>query len=391
MDLNSVVPDIKDTEPFSNDTSNKNNLSFFSKYKNLLVLAFGGLFITGYIGYQVFSYNTKNSIKDNVTTSSNIVKESRNSSTNISRTITTASDTIDTLPLDDNTNKQIALNNNKASPKPVPISNIQNDTKDTKPIKSTTANINKSTVDDEMNKKALFSNTTVQVKYTHDPSKNIKSDATVPNATGQSFTTNNTSTASNSFSASNTSYSSVSSPRTILPGTIIKGVLVNTINSDLPGIVLARVTESIYDKSGNIVLPQGTTLLCDYDNSVEFFQTRLLITWKRMVLPDGTVVDCNENVSDKLGQSGMPSHVNRHIFLRTFGIALSFVYSTSYVVATNGASQLTPAGQQVVEATTKPVFDLSGKIVDRSLNVPNTLTVKQGTILDIITFNTITF
>ena len=57
------------------------------------------------------------------------------------------------------------------------------------------------------------------------------------------------------------------SPYTVIAGTIIPAALVTGINSDLPGQVIATVTQPIYDTGTGryLLIPQGSRLLGRYD------------------------------------------------------------------------------------------------------------------------------
>ena len=69
------------------------------------------------------------------------------------------------------------------------------------------------------------------------------------------------------------------SPYQLMAGTIIAASMVSGLNSDLPGFVIAQVTEHVYDSvSGRFLLiPQGSRLLGRYDNIVAFGQERALV------------------------------------------------------------------------------------------------------------------
>jgi type IV secretory pathway VirB10-like protein len=64
------------------------------------------------------------------------------------------------------------------------------------------------------------------------------------------------------------------SPYQLMAGTVIAASLVTGLNSDLPGFVIAQVTEHVYDSvSGRFLLiPQGSRLVSKYDNIVAFGQ-----------------------------------------------------------------------------------------------------------------------
>ena len=80
------------------------------------------------------------------------------------------------------------------------------------------------------------------------------------------------------------------SPYQLMAGTIIAASMVSGLDSDLPGFVIAQVTEHVYDTvSGRyLLIPQGSRLVGKYDNVIAFGQERALVVWQRIILPDGT-------------------------------------------------------------------------------------------------------
>ena len=75
----------------------------------------------------------------------------------------------------------------------------------------------------------------------------------------------------------------------VTAGMVIPAVLLTQAESDLPGLMSARVTENVWDSATgqHRLIPQGTTLVGVYDSVVTYGQQRLLIAWQRL-LPDGT-------------------------------------------------------------------------------------------------------
>ena len=82
------------------------------------------------------------------------------------------------------------------------------------------------------------------------------------------------------------------SPRTLHAGSIIAASLITGLNSDLPGLVTAQVTENVYDSvTGRMLLiPQGARLIGSYDSVVAFGQRRALLVWQRIIFPDGSSI-----------------------------------------------------------------------------------------------------
>src|SRR3546814_11674231 len=75
-------------------------------------------------------------------------------------------------------------------------------------------------------------------------------------------------------------------------GSVIAASLITGLNSDLPGLVTAQVTENVYDSvtGRTLLLPQGSRLIGSYDSVVAFGQSRALVVWQRIILPDGSSI-----------------------------------------------------------------------------------------------------
>ena len=81
------------------------------------------------------------------------------------------------------------------------------------------------------------------------------------------------------------------SPYVVQAGTVIPAALITGIRSDLPGQITAQVTEAVYDSPTGkyLLIPQGAKLIGQYDSSVAFGQSRVLLVWTRIIMPDGTL------------------------------------------------------------------------------------------------------
>ena len=83
------------------------------------------------------------------------------------------------------------------------------------------------------------------------------------------------------------------SPFVVQAGTVIQAPLITGIRSDLPGQITAQVTQNVYDSpSGRArLIPQGARPIGNYDSQVAFGQSRVLLVWTRLMMPDG-YLDC---------------------------------------------------------------------------------------------------
>lgn len=175
------------------------------------------------------------------------------------------------------------------------------------------------------------------------------------------------------------------SPYQLMAGTVIAASLVSGLNSDLPGFVIAQVTENVFDTvSGRFLLiPQGSRLVGKYDNVVAFGQERALVVWQRIILPDGSsaVID-NLPATDTGGYAGLADDVDLHTWKLLKGVALATVLGMgSELVFGSSDSDLIRALQLSTQSTTNRAGQ---RLVERNLNVQPTITVRPGWPLRVI-------
>jgi type IV secretion system protein VirB10 len=165
----------------------------------------------------------------------------------------------------------------------------------------------------------------------------------------------------------------------LMAGTVISASLITGLNSDLPGFVIAQVTEHVYDTvSGRFLLiPQGSRLIGKYDNIVAFGQERALVVWQRIILPDGSsIVIENLPATDTGGYAGLADQVDLHTWKLLKGIAMATVLGVGSELAFGSSdSDLVKALQQSTQSTTNRAGQ---RLVERNLNVQPTITVRPG-------------
>jgi type IV secretion system protein VirB10 len=171
----------------------------------------------------------------------------------------------------------------------------------------------------------------------------------------------------------------------LMAGTVIAASLVTGLNSDLPGFVIAQVTEHVYDTvTGRYLLvPQGSRLVGKYDNIVAFGQERALVVWQRIILPDGSsIVIDNLPATDTGGYAGLADQVDLHTWKLLKGVALATVLGAGSELAFGSSdSDLIKALQQSTQSTTNRAGQ---RLVERNLNVQPTITVRPGWPLRVI-------
>ena len=186
------------------------------------------------------------------------------------------------------------------------------------------------------------------------------------------------------------------SPYELKTGALIPGAMISAANSDLPGDILAQVTQNVYDTASGryVVIPQGTKLFGRYDAYVALGQERLLIVWNRLVFPDGETLDIGGMQGyDSRGLAGFNDRVNTH-FLRTLANALLIsVVSASGEALVNAASEpdnstFTVNLAQDFSDTTSPAFN---EYLRNRLRIQPTLEIRSGYRFNIIVSKDIDF
>src|SRR6202012_2272032 len=105
------------------------------------------------------------------------------------------------------------------------------------------------------------------------------------------------------------------SPFVVQAGTVIPAALITGVRSDLPGQITAQVTENVYDSpTGRArLIPQGARLVGAYDSQVAFGQSRVLLVWTRLIMPNGrSIVLGRPQGTDQGGYSGREDEVDNH-------------------------------------------------------------------------------
>jgi type IV secretion system protein VirB10 len=114
------------------------------------------------------------------------------------------------------------------------------------------------------------------------------------------------------------------SPFELKRGSVIPATLITSINSDLPGRITAQVSQNVYDSATGhrLLIPQGTRLLGRYDSKVSFGQSRVLVVWTDIILPNGSTLQIGGMAgADAQGYGGFSDKVDRKL-LQTFGSAI---------------------------------------------------------------------
>jgi type IV secretion system protein TrbI len=172
------------------------------------------------------------------------------------------------------------------------------------------------------------------------------------------------------------------SPYMVMAGTVIPAALITGINSDLPGQVIATVTETVYDTATGryLLIPQGSRLIGRYDSQVAYGQQRVLLVWTRLILPDASSIALDRLPGvDPAGYAGLEDGVDWHWGRILGGVALSTLLGVSAEMAVSDTGD---SNESVVLALRNSAQDsvnqVGQEVTRRNLSVQPTLTVRPG-------------
>jgi type IV secretion system protein VirB10 len=145
------------------------------------------------------------------------------------------------------------------------------------------------------------------------------------------------------------------------------------------------VTENLFDTvtGRTLLIPQGARLIGSYDSVVAFGQSRALLVWQRIILPDGSSIQIdNLPATDAAGYAGLEDKVDFHTWRLLKGVALSTLLGVGTEVSIgDDESDLVRAVRQ---STQQSANQAGQQIVTRNLNIQPTITVRPGWPLRVI-------
>ncbi|MCU6244043.1 TrbI/VirB10 family protein [Enterobacter asburiae] len=167
-------------------------------------------------------------------------------------------------------------------------------------------------------------------------------------------------------------------------GTLIPGVLISGLNSDLPGQVIATVSQNVYDSitHSQILIPQGAQLYGLYDSRIAYGQDRVLMAWTRINYPDGTTIELDGMGGvDTQGYAGFADQVDHH-YWKIFGNALilGMISGTAQASVSDGKSDNNDnsRGQDISNGVTQQFATTGSTLIQKNLDVQPTITIRNG-------------
>lgn len=167
------------------------------------------------------------------------------------------------------------------------------------------------------------------------------------------------------------------SPYQVMAGTLIPASLITGINSDLPGTIIAQVTQPVYDTvtGGHLLIPQGARLIGRYQSEVSFGQDRALVVWDRLIFPDGSSIQISEPGADGSGYAGLSDRTDHHWDRVFVAAGLATVLGIGAELGSDGDGGIERAIRRGASDT---VNEAGQRVVDRNLGIQPTIRVRPG-------------
>lgn len=175
------------------------------------------------------------------------------------------------------------------------------------------------------------------------------------------------------------------SPFELKRGSVIPATLITGINSDLPGRITAQVSQNVYDSATGhrLLIPQGTRLLGRYDSKVSFGQSRVLVVWTDIILPNGATLQIGGMAgTDAQGYGGFSDKVDRKL-LETFGsailIALIGAGTEMAIPRDRNSFGMENSAEYSARRTFAETFGrMAERTISRNMDVQPTLEIRPG-------------
>ena len=187
-------------------------------------------------------------------------------------------------------------------------------------------------------------------------------------------------------------------PMELKAGSVIPGLLITGINSDLPGTVVGQVSENVWDTATGrfLLIPQGTRIVGVYDSRVTQGQKRVSVVWNRLIYPDGSSLNiAGSPGTDMAGYSGIKGKADNH-----YGQLLSAALFTSLFtglaeIAGGGGSKANNDNKSpkdvLAETTGVTIANIGARLAERALEIQPTIVVKPGNRFNVMVQQDIVF
>jgi type IV secretion system protein VirB10 len=188
-------------------------------------------------------------------------------------------------------------------------------------------------------------------------------------------------------------------PMELKAGTVIPGILLVGVNSDLPGTVVGQVSENVYDTATGryLLIPQGTRIIGVYDSRITHGQKRVAIVWNRLIYPDGSSLNISGSPGiDLAGYSGIKGQVDNHYGQLLAAALFTSIFTAAADIASGSGGYAyndsrKSAKDVLVETTGTVIANTGARLAERALDVQPTITIRPGSRFNVMVIQDVAF
>lgn len=182
--------------------------------------------------------------------------------------------------------------------------------------------------------------------------------------------------------------SSTGKKHVLFEGTIIPAVLMNRLNGSFSGPVNCLITENIYSHDReHVLIPAGTKVLGEAQKVSAFGQERLAVFFHRLIMPDDYSVSLDQFKGlDQEGATALHDKVNNH-YVRIFGASLAVGILGGIGETGTGNIYTQSALDRTRAGFGESMAESGERILDRFLNIMPTITIREGTRVNVYLSN----
>jgi type IV secretory pathway VirB10-like protein len=185
-------------------------------------------------------------------------------------------------------------------------------------------------------------------------------------------------------------------PMELKAGSVIPGLLITGINSDLPGTLVGQVSENVWDTATGrfLLIPQGTRILGVYDSRITQGQKRVSVVWNRLIYPDGSSLNiAGSPGTDIGGYSGIKGKVDNHYGQLLNAVLFSSVFTALADIAAGDTSDSDKksAKDVLVETTGVTIANVGARLAERALDIQPTIVIKPGSRFNVMVQQDVVF
>jgi type IV secretion system protein VirB10 len=165
----------------------------------------------------------------------------------------------------------------------------------------------------------------------------------------------------------------------LLEGTVIDTVLTNRLDGTFTGPVNCLVSVPVYaSDEQHLIIPAGARVLGEAKAVTTFGQSRLAVTFHRVLLPNRTRIDLDAfHGLNQAGDLGLQDQVDRH-YAQLFGVSLALGALAGFAQLQTAVGLDATGLDLYRQGVAANVSQSSARILDRFLNVLPTVTIREG-------------